>query len=431
MESVKPIDAATMDATTFEKHLTRFLLGILTYSITTVIIASEIPLGVLFNIAQLVGLGLYMYYWIKLASLQNISAWYLRIVLFLFLTWQCYIVYHGFKFDYPYLKEYLFSDGYRLLPYLVPLVVFIPVKNPLFLQKLFGYIHKFGVFFLCAFPFLFFVLTSDLSFSEQYIWVFAMGSGLTLLTAFYHPNKNVQIAVIVMLVGLLLATIMARRNIMLSCGCFLLFALFLIILVNKNIMLAKKIGFLCLAGLIGLAGYVVFVSNQDGMFSKITQKATEDSRTEVFLGFFLDMENKDIVIGKGLNGTYYAPGIDEDWVGGRSKTNNYRDLDYRVYIECGYLQLMLNGGVVYVALFLLVLLPAIVLGLVFSKNIFSKGCALVIFLWLIDMVPFGLPAFTPRYFIVWFCVALCYSKELRRMSDEQIKELLYPQSQTI
>lgn len=422
MESVKP-----MGKTPVQQYLTRFLLGILIYSVATVIMPLEVVPGSIMNIIQLVALGLYGYYWTKLASLQNIYSRYLRTAIFLLLAWQCYILFHGFIFSYPYLKEYLFSNGYRLLPYLVPLVVFIPVNNPFFLQKLFGYIHRFGIFSLCAFPFLFFVLTSDQGFSEQYIWVFAIGSGLTLLTAFEHPKKNVQIAVITMLVGLLLASIMARRNIMLSCSGFLLFALFLIILVNRNITLAKKFGFICLAGLIGVAGYVVFVSNQDGMFAKITQKATEDTRSEVFLGFFLDMEDTDMVIGRGINGSYYAPGVDEDWVGGRDKSNNYRDLDYRVYIECGYLQLMLNGGVVYIVLFLLVLLPAIVLGLGFSKNIFSKGCALVIFLWLIDMAPFGLPCFTLRYFIVWFCVALCYSKELRRMSDEQIKELLYPQ----
>ncbi|GHT43576.1 hypothetical protein AGMMS49965_17620 [Bacteroidia bacterium] len=422
MESVKPIAE-----TPLQQYITRFLLGILIYSGATVIIALEVVPGSIMNIVQLTALGLYGYYWAKLASLQNIYSRYLRIVIILLLAWQCYILFYGFIFNYHYLKEYLFSNGYRLLPYLVPLVVFIPVNNPLFLQKLFGCIHKFGVFSLSAFPFLYFILTSDQGFSEQYIWVFAMGSGLTLLTAFCHPKKNVQIAVIVMLVGLLLATIMARRSIMLSCGFFLLFALFLIIFVNKNITLVKKIGFICLAGLIGIAGYVAFVSNQDGMFSKITEKAMEDTRSEVFLGFFLDMDDKDIVIGKGLNGTYYSPGVDEDWVGGRDKSNNYRDLDYRAYIECGYLQLMLNGGAVYLTLFLLVLLPAIVLGLGFSKNIFSKGCALVIFLWLLDMAPFGLPCFTLRYFIVWFCVALCYSKELRRMSNEQIKELLYPQ----
>ncbi|MDR0863689.1 MAG: hypothetical protein LBO74_02000 [Candidatus Symbiothrix sp.] len=408
--------------TVYQTNMNRFFAGILIYSIATGLLFYILP-GAVVNIIQLAALMLYVFYWTKLASLQNIPTWYLRIIIFIFLAWQCYIIYHGFIFNYPYVKEYLFSPD-RFVQYLVPLVLFIPINNSAFLQKLFSYIYQLGLFFLVAFPFLFFFLIHKRAFAEQYIWTLAMGSGLTLLTAFYHSKRRFGIALAAMLLGLLLATVTARRSIMLSCGCFLLFAFFIFILTNKTITLLKKLGFICLVVLISIAGYGIYISNQGGMFSKITERAGENTREVVFLAYFLDMTETDLAIGKGINGTYYCPGVDEDWIG---HALSYKDLDNRIYIECGYLQLVLNGGIVYLALFLLVLFPAIVLGLGFSKNVFSKGCALLILLWLIDMAPYGLPSFTLRYFLVWFCVALCFSKAIRTMNDEDIKALLYPE----
>jgi hypothetical protein len=169
-------------------------------------------------------------------------------------------------------------------------------------------------------------------------------------------------------------------------------------------------------------GYNTYLSNQQGMFYKITKRATQDTREMVFLYFFLDASERELIIGKGINGTYFCPGVDKEWNNGEDL--KYRDLDYRVYIECGYLQLLLNGGVIYLAIYLLILIPAIIMGLFFSRNLFLKSCAILILMHLIDMAPFGLPTFSLRGLLIWLCVAVCYSKAMRLKNEEEMQSFL-------
>jgi hypothetical protein len=416
MESLNVVDVDTQ-----QKYMKRFLLGILIYSISINLIASEwISVKIIF-VFQLVGLALFLFYWIKLASWKNISGWYLRILISLLLLWEVYIVCHGFIFQYPYLKEHLFADN-RSMPYLLPLALFVTVNNYFFIQKLFRYIYLLGIIFIITFFLLFPYLISHQIFSEFFVLTFAIISGFTLLTSFYHPKKKVVIALIVILLALLLITILARRNVMLTCAGFLSFSLFIIPVINKNTSLIKKGLFIFSFIFVILVGYNVFVSNQYGIFYKITKRATADTREVVFFYYFMDMSENDFLLGKGINGTYFCPGVDKAWNDGEE--SRYRDLDYRVYIECGYLQLILNGGAVYLFLYLLILIPAIIKGLFFSRNIFSKACAILILMHLIDMAPFGLPTFSLRGFLVWFCVAICFSKEMRLKNEEEMQSFL-------
>jgi hypothetical protein len=404
-----------------QKYMKRFLLGILIYSIAICLNVSHWIPGKIINLIQLIGLALFSFYWIKLASWKNISNWYLRITISLLLIWEIYIVCHGFIFQYIYIKEHLFADN-RSMPYLLPLALFVPVNNSFFLKKVFDYSYKLGIVFLVALPVCLPFLLSDQDFSEQYVWIFAMGSGFILLTSFYQPRKRFVVALTVMVLALLLITIMARRNIMLTCTCFLLFSLLIIPVINKNTSIFKKVFFVFSFTFIVLVGYNVFVSNQHGLFYKITKRAAVDTRETVFFYYFMDMSETDFLVGKGINGTYFCPEVDRAWSGGDDP--KHRNLDDRVYIECGYLQLMLNGGIIYLAIYLLILIPPIIKGLFFSRNLFSKSCAILIIMHLIDMTPFGLPTFSLRGFLVWFCVAICYSKVMRLKDEEEIRSFL-------
>jgi hypothetical protein len=410
----------TVDIDSLQKYTKRFFIGLLIYSMATNFSPESIP-GALVNVFQLIGLALLGFYWLKLASRQNISNRYLRIAIILLLMWEVFIICHGFIFKYIYLKEHLFTDN-RSMPYLLPLAVFVTVNNSFFLQKLFDYCHKLGVVFLIALPFLLSYILSHQSFSEQYVWILSTGSGFILLTSFYHSKKRTVVALIVMILALLLITIMARRSIMLTCACFLLFSLLIIPVINKEVSLLKKGIFIFLFSFIVITGYTVFVSNQYGTFYKITKRATEDTRETVFFYYFMDMSPTDFLIGKGINGTYFCPGVDRSWSGGEDP--RHKNLDDRVHIECAYLQLILNGGIIYLVIYLLILLPAIIKGLFFSRNLFSKSCAILILMHLIDMAPFGLPSFSWRGFLVWFCVAICFSKEMRLKDEEEMQNFL-------
>eukprot|EP00825_Cyclidium_porcatum_P051101 TRINITY_DN9290_c0_g1_i1.p1 TRINITY_DN9290_c0_g1~~TRINITY_DN9290_c0_g1_i1.p1 ORF type:complete len:146 (+),score=25.13 TRINITY_DN9290_c0_g1_i1:201-638(+) len=119
------------------------------------------------------------------------------------------------------------------------------------------------------------------------------------------------------------------------------------------------------------------------------------------------MSTQDLIYGKGFDGTYYAPTIEEN--------------DYRSIIECGYLQTILKGGIVNLALFLLIAVPAAFLGIVKSNNTIAMAAGTIIILWLIDMFPWGMPALSIRYILVWICIGICYSKEEKKKKKKKKK----------
>ena len=416
MESLTAIDSATQ-----QKNITRFLIGILIYSISTVLLVEFIG-GKFLNLIQLFGLGVFAFYWVKLASWKNISSWYLRITVSLLILWQIFIICNGFLFQYAVIKEHLFVDN-RSTPYLLPLVVFVTVNSPFFLQKTFDYAYRLGIAFLALLPFLLSYILDNQGFSEQYVWILGIPCGFILLTFFYHSKKRVVLSFIVMFLSLFIITIMARRNIMFTCTTFLFCSLLIIPLLNKNISILKKGIFIFSFITVAFLGFNFFLSNETGMFNKFTKRASEDTRETVMLCYFLDMTDKDLIIGRGLNGTYFCPGVERAW-SSTAEDKAHRDLDDRVYIESGFLQLILNGGVIYLFLYMIVLIPAIIIGLFFSRNLFVKGCAILILLFILDMIPFGLPTFSFRHFIVWFCVAICFSQKMRLMQEEEITAFL-------
>jgi hypothetical protein len=96
-------------------------------------------------------------------------------------------------------------------------------------------------------------------------------------------------------------------------------------------------------------------------------------------------------------------------------------VDNRNIIENGVLQLILNGGIIHVVLFFLVLIPASINGIFKSSNLFTKACGAFILLWLIDMFVYGLPAFGLHYILVWISVGICYKSSIRTKTDDEIK----------
>ena len=147
------------------------------------------------------------------------------------------------------------------------------------------------------------------------------------------------------------------------------------------------------------------------MFDFLVNRGEEDTRTGVEVYMYADMSSTDWIIGKGINGEYYCPVVD-----------NVNDATgYRAYIETGYLQIILKGGIVSIALLLLILIPAIFKGLFQSRNVLSKAAAIWILLWIIYEYPIIGVAFNMHYILVWIAAGICYSKKIRNMADSTIK----------
>lgn len=363
-------------------------------------------LSLLIMIVGLLGIG---YSYIKLIKVK-IPGNYLSVVFPLFMLWQLYIIMRGIQnFNFEMLLNVLFSP-YYFLHYLIPLIILIPA-NVFFAKRIFNLFVLLSILlFLVFLVFRNDLLYTNLNFSEQTIWTLGTGAGFLLLTWSYQNTKIRVLAFLTVLLSLFVATVMARRNIMLTFSNFLIFSVFLI-LFNSKQSIRSKVYFLTAIIVVAIISFNVFFNYQDKLFSRISGHITENTREIIYAAFFKDMTMNDWIVGKGFLGEYYCPGAEEG-------------KDTRFIIESGYLQTILKGGIINLFLFLSIALPAVYLGIIKSNNIISRASGTIVLLWLIDMFPWGMPAMNIRYILVWTCIGICYSKEFRNLTDHEVRKSL-------
>jgi hypothetical protein len=351
----------------------------------------------------IVGIGMTM---IKLAKL-NITNIYLRSIFILYVFWQICIIMRGIQgFNFKMLLSILFSP-YFFLHYLVPLIILIPA-NIFFVKRMFHFFVFLSIVLLIDFLFFSnYVLNTNPGFSEQTVWTLGTGAGFLLLTWYYHTKKIRLISFITVMLSLVIATITARRNIMITFANFLIFSV-INVLLNSRQSIKNKLYILTIFLSLVVTSYFIFLNYQEKLFGKITEHIDNNTREIVFNSFFKDMSTNDLIIGRGLLGEYYCPGAE-------------KGVDNRLLIESGYLQTILKGGIISLVLFLMIALPAAYLGIIKSKNILSKAAGTIVILWLIDMFPWGMPAINIRYILVWTCIGICYSKVIRNLSEKELK----------
>ena len=152
---------------------------------------------------------------------------------------------------------------------------------------------------------------------------------------------------------------------------------------------------------------------KNGLVGLIAERGNDDTRTVVELFFYGDMKNNDIIVGKGINGEYFCPDCEED-----------QETNYRSYIETGYLQIILKGGIIMLGLYLLIAIPAIILGLFYSKNSLAKASGIWILISLVSLYPATVNTFSFAFLLVWISVGICYNKGLRNLADVDVKKNL-------
>jgi hypothetical protein len=229
-----------------------------------------------------------------------------------------------------------------------------------------------------------------------------------LLTFPYHSLKRKIFTVIVIMLTLLFAIIRARRGLIAICITQIAFSYLLYLFNSKSKLLLIFATIFISIGTIYVS--VIYLGKKDNIFSFLTERGTEDTRTNVELFFYADMKDKDWIIGKGIDGTYFCPDIDEDTSG------------YRYVIETGYLQMILTGGIIKLLLTLLITLPVIYRGIFRSKNTLSKAAGIWVLLWALYLYPATTEAFTMYYLLLWIAVGICYSKEIRNTPENYIKK---------
>ena len=156
--------------------------------------------------------------------------------------------------------------------------------------------------------------------------------------------------------------------------------------------------------------------NTPAMFNFLLERGDEDTRTGVEEYMAADMSSNDWIFGKGYNGKYFCPNVGD--------VTDVTGMGYRDIIETGYLQIILTSGLIGLGLLVLILVPAVFLGLFKSKNVLSKAAAIWIFLWIIYEYPTVGVAFTMHYILVWISVGICYSSKIRNIPDFVIRTYL-------
>jgi len=397
-----------------KKYITYFSFSIYLLTIFQVLYYKHPFSYEIFQVAWVVCMVLLIFSTYNLLNDFEFESSYFRLMFNIFLLYEGVIIFRGLLHNvtYSFDEFWLFITKTHILwPFLIPFFIYFTKEISAY-SFLFKWIFRFGIvfLFLC-------VLVPEIILNrvpaEMAVIPMTAGLGYILIFSSYLSNRQVNLAFIIMLVGILIFIFLARRS-----GAFtllgLLVAAYLLNLKNET----KPKLFRYFPIIIGICA-IFLVSNSSfysSLTSRMEQRLTENSRSYVFQLFSLGMQD-DLYFGKGMQGTYFCP------VGGELEDEGvvFADVENRDVIENGYLQLILSGGIVHLVLFVLVLLPAAILGIFKSSNLFARGSGAIVLLWLIDMFLFGLPLLRINYIFVWICVGICYKKSLRDKTDDEIR----------
>lgn len=405
---------------THSRNMNIFLIGYVLYSLAFVynrttpsyliIIANELIL--------FIGIGMVIFALISSIRLKNTTHGYVKLILALLMIWFYILITWSLKPEYGFIKIMLFSGESSLMSYLVPLVVLIP-KKILFLKKTMTAIIVLGVgYFLYMFLFRdnIFTFYGNSVANERYVFEYcakwlSISAGFLALTFSYLSKKARYFAALLIIATLLTALFRARRT--------LIFMSILPVLIASVIYVFRsryKLFAILMAAIVGVgvlfSAMQLYEDQKDGFFENLTGRIDQDSRSGVDECFINDFSLKDWVIGRGFDGRYFCPNVDE----------NYDVVGYRTMIETDFLNIILKSGSIYLALLLLIMFPAAYNGLFRSQNILSKAAGSWILFWILCLYPANVFGFSLNYLLVWLSIGICFSKEIRNIPDAVLKD---------
>ncbi|MDD3319934.1 MAG: hypothetical protein PHS59_00615 [Paludibacter sp.] len=398
------------------RNLSIFWIGFTLYTAFFALSTTTTVNYIVCQFFQLIGMVLFIPTAIKLIN-WKFNNEYLKALFIIYCVWQLTVILRGISLDYSSIKVMIFDAESGIFRYFVPLILLFP-KNPLYYKKIVYVILALGVLFLLYdVAFIDNLLNLDYENNntkftyEHFVKILSVPSGIILLTLVYQKKKVKYFAFLVIIVSVLFAGYRARRALIIMTLSPLLISYILYLYAEKKNFVIALVPFLLLFFALNFSGNQ-FGNKIPKIFSLLSDRGTEDTRSGVEILFYKDMNTVDWIVGKGYNGTYYCPDID---VG--TKT------DYRHMIETDYLYIILKGGIISLALVILIALPAFIKGFFFSKNILSKAAAIWIFLWLMELYPANVTTFSMHYILLWISIGICFSENLREASDEELMRI--------
>ncbi len=400
--------------------LNMFWLGFIIYTVSDSIGYTGKVNYVLLNVFQILGLLLLIPSAVILCKLK-IENSFLRVFFIIYILWSLIIILRGLSFDYNYIKQLLFNPIRGIFPFLVPIVLLFPKKLSYY-KKLFGVIMFLGfvylIFSLIFIKNLLYPYNNVLSqgMVETFSQYLSLPAGFLLLTYIFHLRFRNLFSLFLIALTFMLAVIRARRGLIFISFDILFFSVLIYQYANKTKVTNMVLSVFVIL-IVSYGALNIYDSNRKDTFNLINERIGENTRSYVEANFVNDFEPKDWLIGRGLNGQYFCPGINLD------KGPNSL---YRTVIETGFLQIILKGGIISLALLGMIAVPAIFKGIFISNNLLAKASGIWILIFFLYAYP-GVPTtFSLNYLLVWISIGICYSKEIRSLTDPEIMELIRP-----
>lgn len=335
----------------------------------------------------------------------------------LFFIWIMYIIVDGFLYamdqgvNTPYFKSFI-SGGYTL--FLIPTLMISNMSLDFF-ERYYKLSYCLGIITVA---FLGLELSNILlmrvsPISEGFTYG-AMGVSLVVMTYPYLRKKQSYVTIGIILLMIFVMMLLGRRNKVVYFGSVLFFALLLNTIYKtylyNSLSKIKVLFMVCCLGLVIMIGF------SDAFYSFLTKiDGGMSSREGIIELFYFDFNSQPIdwILGRGMYGSFMGGVLSTDELAGT-----------RDGIENGYLQLILKGGWIWLGFIIFFAIKSFYLGLFKSKNLLCKGMALIILVYFIDMIGFGIPNLSLGYINVFIAMSGCNSKWLRVMTDKELQPYL-------
>jgi len=341
----------------------------------------------------------------------------MKTVFLVFIFWNIITIIRGIFSDYD-LHELNPINTYGFMAYLMPLIVLIGIKNMDLKDMVkFSAINAIlGIIsVIIYFRNIFGTSVILLSPEEYQEYISLLGPTIVLLynatfvfiIFFVLPKKDKYLAFVTVGLLLIILVVAGRRGALLMTGLTIIFAIYTYIFKYKSKGSSKMLKWFFTAAVLGSIFLLVYI-NFDSLFSFLIQRGVEDTRATVQDEFFKNFDGNylDWLFGRGISGTYF--------------TTVFESNMERGIMESGYLHLILKGGILSLALFVIILINSFIKGFFRSNNVIVKAMALYILIHVVYLYPFGIPMFTLEYLFLWCSVAYCQSAYWRSLSDFQI-----------
>ena len=390
-------------------------LGFLIYTLSYTLVTTTLANYIVCQIMQIIGLMLFFPSFFSIIKFRFENR-YLQLVFFLYLIWIAVIVVRGIHFNSGEIQFFLFDAWFGGILYLTPLFLLMPLKF-VYLKKVFHVLIILAIFFVIYdIVFIRHIMSSEEGnfLSQEMYEYFARTLGIPcfflLMIYSYQSRKTKFFLIFIFLLTVFFALVRARRGLLFMCALTVVFSYLLFLFKSRNKFFFVFLTVIC-GAILFVFGLEFFTSHKLGIFNHVAERGLEDTRSTVEICFYQGLSSRDWIIGKGMMGEYFCPGIDANDVTG-----------YRGTIETDYLQIILKGGIISLSLFLLITVPAIFKGFFCSNNLLSKAAGMWILLILLNMYPANLVTFTMQYILLWISVGICYSKVFRKIPDYVLKD---------